>query len=193
MEREFDVRVSLVVPRLFVEREEERVLELERLSDEEGSAVRVLLELRDSTVERVGVVLRVSVAPRVAAVLRVSVVPPRVSVVLRELVPRVSEVPRVLVPRVSEVPRVLEPRVSVVLRVSVVPREVGVSVAVPPREPPVLRLVLVEVPEVWLLLTGVPVDGLWSRVCSGVFTMGRSLPGVQVEVGMGAGALGWRM
>lgn len=122
VEREFDVRVSLVVPRLFVEREEERVLELERLSDGVGSAVRVLLELRDSTVERVGVVLRVSVAPRVAVVLRVSVVPPRVSVVLREVVPRVSEVPRVLVPRVSEVPRVLEPRVSVVLRVSVVPR-----------------------------------------------------------------------
>lgn len=119
-------------------------------------------EERGSTVERVGVVLRVVVVD----------------------VPRVSVVPRVsLVLRVSDVPREV-PRVSVVLR------EAGVPVLVPPREPPTERFVEEELLLVWLLLTCVPVEGLWSRVISAVLIVGLLLPGVQVPVGMGAGVLG---
>ena len=120
-------------------------------------------EERGSTVERVGVVLRVVVVD----------------------VPRVSVVPRVsLVLRVSDVPRVVVPRVSVVLR------EAGVPVLVPPREPPTGRFVEEELLLVWLLLTCVPVEGLWSRVISAVLIVGLLLPGVQVPVGMGAEVLG---
>jgi hypothetical protein len=138
------------------------------------SLLRVLDE-RVSTVERVGVV------PRVSELLRVVV--PRVSVVLRvSVVPRVSEVPRVVVPRVSVVPRD-----SLVVRVVE-----GVVVALP-RELPVVRLVPVEEPVVWLLLTCVPVEGLWSRVISAVLMVGFPEPGAQVPVGMGAGVLGWRI
>lgn len=168
---------------------EERVLVV-RVPEERVSLVvpevLVALEPRDSLVERVGVVLRVSVVPRVSDVPRVVV--PRVSEVSRA-----SDVPRVVVPRVSEVlrvsdvPRVVVPRDSEVLRV------VEGSVVVPPRVPPEVWAEGVALPLLWLLLTCVPVVGLWSRVASGVFTVGRLLPGVHTPVGMGAGALGWRM
>ena len=151
--------------------DEERVLLEFRLSlDEE----RVLLEFRLSLDEERVLLLEVRLSRDSTAV--------RFGVVLRD-----SEPVRVLVPWLSEPVRVELPRVSVEERLEEL--RVEASVVVPPREAPEERVDDEALP-LWLLLTCVPVVGLWSRVISAVFTVGRLVPGVQVLVGMGAGALG---
>ena len=174
--------------------EEVLVDDSERLSVEEepeallleGEVVRVLVERvlfvvrevaagsvvpRDSTVERVGVVPRVSAEEREVEV-------PRDSVSVR-----VAEVPRL---SAEDLSRVVVPLSEPELRV-------GLAVVDPSRLPPVVRPEGVALLELWLLLTCVPVLGLWSRVCSGTLTVGRLVPGVQEPLGMGAGAVGGLM
>jgi hypothetical protein len=166
--------------RPFVEEEPEALLL-------EGEVARVLVERvlfvvrevvagsvvpRDSTVERVGVVPRVSAEER-------EVEEPRDSVSVR----------------VAEVPRLSDEDLSRVVAVPLSEPEVRVELSVvdPSRLPPVVRPEGVALLELWLLLTCVPVLGLWSRVCSGTLTEGRLVPGVQEPLGMGAGAVGGLM
>ena len=200
MPRELEVREEELVLLLFeevvVRVPEERLLEVEvrvledLVSEERVSLVvpelREVLVPRDSTVERVGVV----------PVLRLPLLSVEVLVVAPVLrLPLLSEevlvvAPVLRLPLLSEEVLVVAP----VLRLPLLSEEV--LVVAPVLRLPLLSeevLVVEEVPEEWLLRTCVPVEGLWSRVISAVLIVGLLLPGVQVLVGMGAGALGWRM